>query len=164
MEWFIPEVKPDKWNYRQQFNNLNIVAPPAEMNVLQTGNEIVRLMKCNYPPSSEIEDKRKGPYFSILIAEFKIKLKENDNPKLLIDFIEDNIKTYNMPIELMFLVYQRLIELEPKKSNLLDFSIYLWNVGGPDWKEELGAIEKFVGEDKISEAVELAMKVDYWKY
>ena len=132
------------------------------MDLLQIRDEINRLMKCNYPYSSEIDAAR--AYLPDIITEFEIKLKENKDSKLLINIVEGNKENYLIPIDVMFLVFQRLIELQPNKNHLLDFSIYLWNVGGPDWKEELEAIEKLVKEDKIHEAVEIALKVDYYKY
>jgi hypothetical protein len=135
----------------------------VKMDILQIRNEIARLMKCNYPYSSEINAKRSTENFSYLINQFETKVKETDDPKLLSNIVEENKKNLLMPIDKMFLVYERLIELEPKKRNLLDFATYLWIIGGPDWKEELEAIEKLVDEDKIPESVEVALKVDYYK-
>ncbi|WP_157860174.1 hypothetical protein [Methanosarcina acetivorans] len=99
-----------------------------------------------------------------LSEDFKLKLKETKEPDLLINIVEEDKKNYDMPIDLMFLVYQRLIELQPHKNILLDFASYLLDIGGPDWEEELEAIRKFTNDDKIHEAVEVALKVDYLKY
>lgn len=134
------------------------------MNVLQMRDEINRLMKCNHLSLSENDSKRVTQYFSNLEKEFKVKLKETDDPKLLINIVEEDKKNYDMPIDLMFLVYQRLIEIQPHKNILLDFASYLDFIGGPDWEEELEAIRMFVNANKIHEAVEVALKVDYYKF
>ncbi|AKB32381.1 hypothetical protein MSSIH_1691 [Methanosarcina siciliae HI350] len=91
-------------------------------------------------------------------------MKGTDDSKLLTNIVEDDKKNYDMPIHLMFLVYQRLIELQPHKNTLLDFADYLWVIGGPDWEEEREEIRKFTNNDRIKEAVEVALKVDYFKY
>jgi hypothetical protein len=138
------------------------------MDLLQIRDEIDQVMdfkkrrKCQKP--NENDQSKARQYFSNCYNEFIIKLKETDDIAKLIDIIERDKETYSMPVELMFLVYQRLIELQSNKNHLLDFSIYLWNVGGPDWKEELEAIEKLAKEGKIPEAAEVALKVDYYKY
>lgn len=104
------------------------------------------------------------PYFSNLVEEFKLKLEIIDDSAQLTNIIEEDKKNYDMPSNLMFLVYQRLLKLEPQKNTLLDFANYLGFVGGPDWEEELESINRFVNEDKIPEAVEVALKVDYYKF
>ncbi|WP_148705260.1 hypothetical protein [Methanosarcina siciliae] len=127
-------------------------------------DEINRLMKCNHLKLSENDSKRVIQYLSNLEDEFKVKLKGTDDSKLLTNIVEDDKKNYDMPIHLMFLVYQRLIELQPHKNTLLDFADYLWVIGGPDWEEEREEIRKFTNNDRIKEAVEVALKVDYFKY
>ncbi|AAM05439.1 predicted protein [Methanosarcina acetivorans C2A] len=135
-----------------------------KMDILQMRDEINRSMKCNYSRLSENDVKKAKLHLFNLSEDFKLKLKETKEPDLLINIVEEDKKNYDMPIDLMFLVYQRLIELQPHKNILLDFASYLLDIGGPDWEEELEAIRKFTNDDKIHEAVEVALKVDYLKY
>lgn len=134
------------------------------MDILQIRDGITRLMKCNYSRLSEGDAKRTRHYFLNLMEDFKFKLKEINNYQLLIDIIEEDKMNYDMPIKLMFLVYQRLIELQPNKDILLGFADYLELISGPDWEEEIDAIRMFVSDNKISEAIKVALKVDYYKY
>lgn len=126
-------------------------------------DDINKIMNSSESDYDENSLKEVRLYFLNLVEKFKLELEITDDPALLIDIIEENQKNYDMPRNLMFLVYQRLIELQPEKNILLDFANYLWIIGGPDWKEELEAIRKFVDKDKIPEAVEVALKVDYYK-
>jgi hypothetical protein len=134
------------------------------MNILQIRDEITKIR--NYYESDFDENglKKIKQRLSDLIEEFKIKLEETNESALLSDIIEEDKKNYDMPINLMFLVYQRSLKLEPQKNTLMDFANYLGFVGGPDWEDELEAIIGFTKEDKINEAVEVALKVDYNKY
>ena len=102
------------------------------------------------------------PNYSKYKVRFTDELKNTLNPEILFEIVEKD--EWEMPVDLMFLVYQRLIELHPQKDVLLTFANYLGFVGGPDWEEEVDSIKKFVNEDKISKAVEVALKVDYYKY
>lgn len=134
------------------------------MDILQMRDEINKVRNYKKSDFDEKGLEKIRQYISNLKDEFKLKLKETDDPALLINIVEEDKKNYDMPIDLMFLVYQRLIELQPHKNILLDFADYLWIIGGPDWEEELEAIRKFTNDDRIKEAVEVAQKVDYFKY
>lgn len=134
------------------------------MDILQMRDEINKIR--NYKKSDFDENglTKIRQRLSNLSEEFILKLKETDEPVLLVNIVEEDKKNYDMPIDLMFLVYQRLIEIQPHKNILLDFANYLGFIGGPDWKEELEAIIKLTNDDRIKEAVGVALKVDYFKY
>ncbi|WP_292471166.1 hypothetical protein [Methanolobus sp.] len=135
-----------------------------KMGILQIRDELSRLGDINLLGLTNNDSKTLIQHISKVAEDFKLGLKGVDNPQLLIDIIEDDKQDYDMSIELMFLVYKQLLKLTPNRNILLDFVYYLDFVGGPDWKEELESIEKLVNEDKISEAVEIALKVDYHKF
>nr|WP_321496343.1 hypothetical protein [uncultured Methanolobus sp.] len=133
------------------------------MNILQIRDKINIIMNSSESDYDENDLKEVRLHFSNLVEEFKLKLEITDDSDQLTNITEEDKKNFDMPSNLMFLVYQRLLKLEPQKSTLLDFANYLWIVGGPDWKEELDLIRKFADEDKIPEAVDVALKVDYHK-
>ena len=134
------------------------------MDILQIRDELIRLGDINLLDLTENDAKRLIQHISKIVEDFKLELKNVNNPQPLIDIIEDDKQNYDMSIELMFLVYQQLLNLTPKKSILLDFVCYLDLVSGPDWEEELESIRNFANEDKVSEAIEVALKVDYHKF
>jgi hypothetical protein len=133
------------------------------MDILQIRDELIRLGNINLLDLTKDDSERLNQYISKVTEDFKLELKGVDNPQLLIDIIEEDKHDYDMSIELMFLVYQQLLKLTSNRNILLDFVCYLGLVSGPDWEEELEAIRNFVDEDKVSKAVEVALKVDYHK-
>ncbi|KKG27597.1 hypothetical protein EO97_11075 [Methanosarcina sp. 2.H.T.1A.15] len=135
-----------------------------KMDILQMRDEINKIRnykKSDFDENGLIKIRQR---LSNLSEEFKLKLKETNEPALLVSIIEEDKKNYDMPIDLMFLVYQRLIKIQPHKNILLDFANYLGFIGGPDWEEELEEIIKLANDDRIKEAAEIALKVDYFKY
>ncbi|WP_440945327.1 hypothetical protein ACSAZL_14425 [Methanosarcina sp. T3] len=163
-KWSSPDKKPDNWDNIKQLCNIIKLMPFDKMNILQARDGLLRFYNVNTLFIDRNDVKRMEPCYLHISEVFKVKLKENDDPKLLITIIEDDKKRYDMPISLMFLVYQRLIELQPQKENVLEFIYYLEPVSGPDWEEEIDAMKKSIAEDNMPEAVGIALKVDYNKY
>jgi hypothetical protein len=133
------------------------------MDILQIRDELIRLGNINFLDLTKDESKKIDHQIFKTVEDFKLELKHVSNPQQLINIIEADKQNYEMSIELMFLVYQQLLKLTPARNILLDFVCYLDLVSGPDWEEELESIRYFIDEDKISEAVEVALKVDYHK-
>jgi hypothetical protein len=133
------------------------------MDILQIRDELIRLGNINFLDLTNDESEKVDQQIFKAIEDFKLELKNVKKPRILIDIIEDDKQDYDMSIELMFLVYQKLLKLAPNRNILLDFVCYLDLVSGPDWEEELESIRNFIDEDKVSEAIEVALKVDYHK-
>jgi hypothetical protein len=133
------------------------------MDILQIRDEHIRLGNINFLDLTNDESEKVDQQIFKAIEDFKLELKNVKKPRILIDIIEDDKQDYDMSIELMFLVYQKLLKLAPNRNILLDFVCYLDLVSGPDWEEELESIRNFIDEDKVSEAIEVALKVDYHK-
>lgn len=133
------------------------------MDILQIRDELIRLGDINLLDLTENDAKRLIQHISKVVEDFKLELKNINDSQPLIDIIEYDKQDYDMSIELMFLVYQQLLKVTPNRKILLDFVGYLDLVSGPDWEEELESMRDFVDEDKVSEAIEIALKVDYHK-
>lgn len=107
---------------------------------------------------------------TVLNAKFEkaIKLLEEEIEKTnvtdLVYIKEKDQESFSMPVQVMFKVYQNIIEVDYNISeNLKDFANYL-SFYGPDWEEEVRGMLHYLEQDKIEEAKEIAMKVDYFKY
>ncbi|MBO8172922.1 MAG: hypothetical protein H0Z33_13665 [Bacillaceae bacterium] len=72
--------------------------------------------------------------------------------------------SYFLPIEGMFCLYKRLIQLETSdKDILIDFAHYLL-LYGPDWEEEAKQIITHVKDGDVDKASKKAMEINYFKY
>lgn len=101
----------------------------------------------------------------MLLSEFENRLRSETSIQTLREIVDANWEDlFTMPIETMFKVYQRLIELTPKEeSAFLDFAKYLL-LFGPDWEEEAEMIVDHIERGEYDKAFDIGMKVDYDKY
>jgi Rad3-related DNA helicase len=134
-------------------------------NAIELSKEIWKLREMNWSDFSLEEQKKLNEKFENTIRLLKEKIKENDSDvSELVLIKEKDQESYSMPIEVMFMVYQKLILSDYKTLvNLKEFANYL-SFYGPDWEEEVGDILQYLDERKINEAKEVALKVDYNKY
>lgn len=133
------------------------------MNAIEISKVIWELRDINWAEFSLEEQTVLNEKFEKAIKLLEEEIENTDITDL--DYIKEKDKeSFSMPVQVMFKVYQNIIQIDYNISeNLKGFSNYL-SFYGPDWEEEVRDILNFLEQDKIEEAKEIAMKVDYHKY
>lgn len=127
-------------------------------------NTIRSLMGVNRNELSEVQLISVNKKIKDTMEKIEIELKCTQDASILKEIIEEDRYLYIFPIDLMFHVFQRLIQLETdKKRYLEDFQNYLL-LFGPDWQEEAKEISNALEKENIETAVSIAQQVDYDKY
>lgn|GEM_PF-2939715 len=95
--------------------------------------------------------------------EFLRELEETTNLDLLLTIIEEDKNNHRIPIDLIFRVYQRLIELKLYRESFIDFANYIL-LYDPDWKEEASTLIEFANSSEFEKAKVVANSIDYDKF
>lgn len=97
------------------------------------------------------------------IQEYNKKVKYEFDTDVLTKVTKINWENLLMPIDSMFLTYQRLICITKDLNILRDFAEYLF-LFRPDWEEEAKKIIYLIENNDIEQAIIIANQVDYDQY
>ncbi|MBN2909208.1 hypothetical protein JQC72_06685 [Polycladomyces sp. WAk] len=82
------------------------------------------------------------------------------------DEIEAIIKSdpqilYLLPVDFVFDLFHKVFAFGSLDKDVIIAFAYFIHAYGPDWDEESEKIEKYVAENKLKEAVDIALKIKY---
>ncbi|MEW9674274.1 hypothetical protein [Ammoniphilus sp. 3BR4] len=135
------------------------------MDILELTNELYKLSQLNWLDYTDEEQKSLNEKYMTLKDNFEIALQTVHEPTLLERIAQKDKAEFFMPVDTIFHIYQRLIQLKPNdKTAYQDFVFYLEFYGGLDWEEEANQIKKYLSLDEMEKAFNIAISVDYDKY
>jgi hypothetical protein len=135
------------------------------MEILELTNELYRLSQLNWLDYSDEEQKSLSEKFILLKENIQNELEFIKEPTVLEKIIQMDKSEFLMPIDTIFHVHQRLIQMKPnEKTAYQDFVFYLEFYGGLDWDEEAKEIKEYLSLGEMDKVFNIAMSVDFDKY